>query len=111
MTKLSPQLPPGYYVVHYPDILILRRLDDSMVAAYSLRGTTSDTVRRTAESWLYGFSTYSKSNAVVINSLDDRYHEDWHIGWREHTFEFRNDNALIVGWEVVSNWNDGSNGS
>lgn len=63
------------------------------------------------QSWLYGFSTYTKSNAVVINSLEDRYHEDWHIGWREHTFEFRNDNVLIVGWEVVSNWNDGSNGS
>lgn len=49
MTNLSPELPPGYYLVHDPDILILRRLDHSMVAAFSPRGTTSDTVRRTAE--------------------------------------------------------------
>jgi LuxR family maltose regulon positive regulatory protein len=49
MTNLSPGLPPGYYLVHDPDVLVLRRLDDSMVAVFSTRGATSDTVRRTAE--------------------------------------------------------------
>ncbi|GHO84131.1 hypothetical protein [Dictyobacter formicarum] len=67
---------------------------------------------RGQQSWMYGYSTYTKSPAVVIASTEMRYHEDWHIGWREHTFEFGPDqNRLIVGWQVISNWNDGTNGS
>ncbi len=63
------------------------------------------------QTWPYGFSTYTKSGAVVIQSNSMRYSESWHVGWRENTFEFGpNGNHLIVGWEVISNWNDGTNG-
>lgn len=62
--------------------------------------------------WLYGFSTYSKSQAVTIQKWESRYHEDWQIGFREHTFEFGPDgNYLLVGWQLVSNWGDGMNGT
>lgn len=62
--------------------------------------------------WLYGFESYSKSPAVKINSDSQHYSESWHIGWREHTFEFGpNDSRLIVGWKVIANWNDGTDGS
>ncbi len=62
-------------------------------------------------SWLYGYSTYPQSSDVVISSVDMNYAEEWHIGWREHTFEFGpNNNYLIVGWEVIANWSDGSDG-
>lgn len=64
------------------------------------------------QTWLYGYSTYSKSNAVVIDSTKLNYSKKGHIGHREHTFEFGpQGNYLIVGWQVVSNWGDGTNGS
>lgn len=63
------------------------------------------------QAWLYGFNTYPKSQAVTINSTTLNYKDDWHIGWREHTFGFGPDHTyLIVGWKVVSNWTDGTNG-
>ncbi|HWT02546.1 MAG TPA: hypothetical protein VN256_20000 [Pyrinomonadaceae bacterium] len=63
------------------------------------------------QTWIYGFSTYTKSGAVVINSNSMRYRESWHVGHRENTFEFGpKGDHLIVGWEVISNWNDGTNG-
>ncbi|MBV1788157.1 hypothetical protein KQ940_08820 [Marinobacterium sp. D7] len=62
--------------------------------------------------WLYGFSKYPQSEAVNIQSSSQHYSEKWHIGFREHTFVFEPDQSrLIVGWEVHSNWQDGSNGS
>ncbi len=64
------------------------------------------------QTWLYGYSVYTKSPAVTIHSTNLHYSDSWHIGWREHIFQFGPDgNYLIVGWEVVSNWNDGTNGS
>jgi hypothetical protein len=43
-------LPAGYAVdILDPDVLILRREDGSMVAAFSARGSTSESVRRAAE--------------------------------------------------------------
>ncbi len=63
------------------------------------------------QTWMYGFSTYTKSGAVIIQSNSMRYSESWHVGHREHTFEFGpNGNHLVVGWVVISNWNDGTNG-
>jgi hypothetical protein len=63
------------------------------------------------QSWMYGFSTYAKSNAVTISSETQTYSDSWHIGWREATLDFgTNDRRLYVGWQVISNWNDGSNG-
>jgi DNA-binding SARP family transcriptional activator len=38
------ELPAGYYLEHDPDILILRRLDGSMVGAFSTRGAVPEAV-------------------------------------------------------------------
>ncbi len=62
--------------------------------------------------WNYGFDVYNKSGAVVIHQTKLNYKEDWHVGHREKTFEFGPDGQyLIVGWKVISNWGDGTNGS
>lgn len=62
------------------------------------------------QTWMYGFSVYTKSPAVSIHTWSQTYRDNWHIGWRETTMEFASDTALVVGWEVVSNWGDGTNG-
>lgn len=63
------------------------------------------------QTWLYGFSTYPKSTAVVIHSQTQNYHDSWHVGWREKTLGFGPDgNSLIVGWQVIANWQDGTDG-
>src|SRR5215207_1902967 len=49
MQGLSLDLPTGYYLEKDPDILILRRLDGSMVGAFSARGAAAEAVRRTVE--------------------------------------------------------------
>lgn len=103
--------------------ILLSKLDDiaarmdfyfKVVNAVSTEpGNGAEIVEGTGQqSWLYGFSTYAKSGAVVINSIRMNYSEAYRIGWRENTFEFGpNSNNLIVGWQVISNWGDGLNGS
>ena len=49
MQELSLDLPTGYYLERDPDVLILRRLDGSMIGAFSARGAAPEAVRRTAE--------------------------------------------------------------
>jgi LuxR family maltose regulon positive regulatory protein len=49
MQGLSLELPTGYYLERDPDVLILRRLDGSMVGAFSARGAAPEAVRRTIE--------------------------------------------------------------
>lgn len=49
MRGLSVELPTGYYLERDPDILILRRLDGSMVGAFSTRGAAPEAVREAAE--------------------------------------------------------------
>ena len=49
MQGLSIELPTGYYLERDPDILILRRLDGSMVGAFSTRGAAPEAVREAAE--------------------------------------------------------------
>jgi DNA-binding SARP family transcriptional activator len=49
MRGLSIELPTGYYLERDPDILILRRLDGSMVGAFSTRGAAPEAVREAAE--------------------------------------------------------------
>jgi hypothetical protein len=62
--------------------------------------------------WMYGYSVYSKSDAVVIHQTTKNYTEKWQFGRREATLEFGPDpNSLIVGWQVISNWGDGTNGT
>jgi LuxR family maltose regulon positive regulatory protein len=49
MQGLSLELPTGYYLERDPDVLILRRLDGSMVGAFSARGAAPEALRRTIE--------------------------------------------------------------
>jgi hypothetical protein len=42
------RLPPGYYVEHDPDLLVLRRADGASVAAFSARGAIGETVEEVA---------------------------------------------------------------
>jgi LuxR family maltose regulon positive regulatory protein len=49
MQGLSLELPTGYYLERDPDVLILRRLDGSMVGAFSARGAALEAVRGAVE--------------------------------------------------------------
>ena len=49
MQGLSLDLPTGYHLERDSDILILRRLDGSMIGAFSARGADPEAVRRTVE--------------------------------------------------------------
>ncbi len=44
MQGSSLELPSGYYLERDPDVLILRRLDGSMVGAFSARGAAPEAV-------------------------------------------------------------------
>lgn len=45
---MEPNLPPGYRLQRDPDLLLLRRPDGSVVAAFSARGATEEAVERAA---------------------------------------------------------------
>src|SRR5215213_954463 len=49
MQGLSLDLPTDYYLERDPDVLVLRRLDRSIVGAFSARGAAPETVRRIVE--------------------------------------------------------------
>src|SRR5918995_3442967 len=49
MQGLSLDLPTGYYLERDPDVLVLRRLDGSMVGAFSARGAAPEAVLRMVE--------------------------------------------------------------
>ncbi|HEX2742409.1 MAG TPA: BTAD domain-containing putative transcriptional regulator, partial [Rubrobacter sp.] len=49
MQGLSLDLPTGYYLERDPDVLILRRLDGTMIGAFSARGAAPEAVKRTVE--------------------------------------------------------------
>ena len=42
------RLPPGYHLQRDPDLLLLRRPDGSVAAAFSARGATEEAVERVA---------------------------------------------------------------
>lgn len=54
MSSSTLELPSGYYLERDPDILILRRLDGTMVAAFSAYGATVEAIQQTAEEAAYG---------------------------------------------------------
>jgi DNA-binding SARP family transcriptional activator len=54
MHGLSLDLPTGYYLERDPDVLVLRRLDGSMVGAFSARGAAPDAVRLMVEETVGG---------------------------------------------------------
>ena len=47
MQGISLDLPTGYYLERDPDVLILRRLDGSMVGAFSARGAATEALQQT----------------------------------------------------------------
>ncbi|HET7271670.1 MAG TPA: BTAD domain-containing putative transcriptional regulator, partial [Rubrobacter sp.] len=49
MQGISLDLPTGYYLERDPDVLILRRLDGSMVGAFSARGAAPEALKQTVE--------------------------------------------------------------
>jgi DNA-binding SARP family transcriptional activator len=49
MQGLSLELPTGYYLERDPDVMVLRRLDGSMVGAFSARGAAPEAVREAVE--------------------------------------------------------------
>jgi DNA-binding SARP family transcriptional activator len=49
MQGLSLELPNGYYLERDPDVLVLRRLDGSMVGAFSARGAATEALERAIE--------------------------------------------------------------
>ena len=60
--------------------------------------------------WGYGFQQ-SQLAGVVITSISDSVREDWKFGgWREHVFTHRDSTRIIVGWDVICNWTDGTGG-
>ena len=46
--KLEPSLPPGYHLERDPDLLLLRRPDGSLTAAFSVTGATAEAVEHAA---------------------------------------------------------------
>lgn len=59
--------------------------------------------------WNYGFSQAPRSG-IDISSLSQSVQEDWRIGWREHTFTQSDATKLLVGFDVICNWGDGTGG-
>jgi DNA-binding SARP family transcriptional activator len=54
MQGISLDLPTGYYLERDPDILTLRRLDGSIVGAFSARGAAPEAVRRMVQETVQG---------------------------------------------------------
>jgi two-component SAPR family response regulator len=64
MQGISLDLPTGYYLERDPDVLILRRLDGSMVGAFSARGAATEALQQTLKENVEGeFSTHDPSLA------------------------------------------------
>lgn len=60
-------------------------------------------------SWRYGLASWS-GTGVEITGHSWQYAENGQFGWREHNFDWRNDDELVIGWEMYSDWGDGTNG-
>src|ERR671911_98990 len=64
MQGLSLELPSGYYLERDPDVLILRRLDGSMIGAFSARGAAPEAVMRAIEESAGPETPDARSSAV-----------------------------------------------
>ena len=90
-----------------------KKFYDKVVALVGEEPKKGEIIKENAgrNKWLYGFSSYSESSAIVIHTTSLRFNEGYHIGRREKTLEVGPDqDKLFVGWEVVSNYSDGTNG-
>jgi hypothetical protein len=72
------------------------------------RGQNFDADKGTVR-WGYGFQR-STLPGVLVTSLSDSVAAEWKFGWREHVFSFRDSARLIVGWDIICNWDDGTGG-
>jgi DNA-binding SARP family transcriptional activator len=68
MQGLSLELPAGYYLERDPDVLVLRRLDGSMVGAFSTRGAAPEAVRRTIENTDHWESSTSETARSALRA-------------------------------------------
>src|SRR5215211_6933081 len=64
MQGLSLDLPSGYYLERDPDVLILRRLDGSIIGAFSARGAAPEAVMRAIEESAGPESPDARSSAL-----------------------------------------------
>jgi hypothetical protein len=62
--------------------------------------------------WSYGTTFSPDPENIKISKETQTVHDGYHIGWRKKTLAFEQGGipSIVVGWEVHSNWADGSNG-
>jgi LuxR family maltose regulon positive regulatory protein len=74
MQGLSLELPTGYYLERDPDVLILRRLDGTMVGAFSARGAAPEAVLGATEEGVPRSANGLRENLMPARSaLQARY--------------------------------------
>jgi DNA-binding SARP family transcriptional activator len=66
VSEALPELPNDYYVERDPDVLVLRRVDGSLVAAFSSRGAALEAIRRAAKEAGYGEAFVGSSEAPSL---------------------------------------------
>jgi V8-like Glu-specific endopeptidase len=59
--------------------------------------------------WGYGFQR-GNLPGVEITSINDSVTASWKIGWNEHVFSYRDTSKVVVGWDIICNWTDGTGG-
>ena len=60
--------------------------------------------------WLYGFDVYPRSDRIVIQSTVLEENKTWDHKHHQHTFDWSDSNAIIVGWMVTAVWNEPTSG-
>jgi hypothetical protein len=62
--------------------------------------------------WSYGTTFSPDPENIKISKETQTVRDGYHIGWRKKTLAFEQGSvpSIVVGWEVRSNWADGSNG-
>ena len=106
LQKRTDALRSGLTVV-FDRMVFASKVRDSIGTEPGSGHVTEDSGRR---SYFYGYNQYPRSDAVTIKMDSEQYSDVWQIGWRDHVFDWRHEDRLVVGWEVVSNWADGTNG-
>ena len=92
MQEISLDLPTGYYLERDPDILTLRRLDGSIVGAFSARGAAPEAVRRMVQQTVQG-----EDSAAVQPSLQVRFFGHFEMLCDGETMSLgRNGKALTI---------------
>ena len=72
MREGALQLPPGYYLEYDPDILVIRHIDGSLVAAFSARDTEPKEIQKTAEENARQRLSLNRRDASSLGAVSDR---------------------------------------